>query len=80
MAEITTYICQPYIVDRKGILRADIAISCANEGMARRRADRLLEKQRAIGVVVVRQTADPDLGDYGEPEFLGRFGRVPDID
>ena len=80
MAEVTTYICQPYTADKKGVLKAEAMILCANEGAARRRADRLLENQRAVGVDVVRQTADPNLGDYSEPEFVGRFGRVPTFD
>ncbi|MBF0562267.1 MAG: hypothetical protein HQL37_09655 [Alphaproteobacteria bacterium] len=80
MAATTTYICQPYLLDRKGILRADTAIPCHSEGMARRRADRLMENKRAAGVDVIRQTADPDAGDYGEPEFLDRLGRVPVLD
>ncbi len=30
-----------------------------------------------VGVDVVRQTADPEMGDYEEPIFLQRLGNVP---
>ena len=32
----------------------------------------------AVGAHVVRVMADEEAGDYGEPEFLGVFGQVPE--
>ena len=80
MAQITKYICQPYLVRKKNILNHGAAIVCINEQSARVRAERLIENQRAAGVDVIKLTADPDAGDYGEPEYLARLGRVPALD
>jgi hypothetical protein len=30
-----------------------------------------------VGGHVVRVMADEEVGDYGEPEFLGIYGKVP---
>lgn len=77
MPSITQIICQPYRLDKSGHLRPDTAIHCSDAAVAQRRASRLIENGRAVGVDVVRQTVDENLGDYGEPEFLGRHGQVP---
>jgi hypothetical protein len=37
----------------------------------------MMEGGSIAGVDVVRQTADPEMGDYDEPEFLQRLGSVP---
>ena len=34
----------------------------------------------ALGAQVVRVTHDDDAGEFGEPEFLGKLGRVPETD
>ena len=40
----------------------------------------MMDGGSVAGVDVVRQTADPDLGDYDEPVFLDRLGSVPTIE
>ena len=36
-----------------------------------------MEGGNVVGVDVVSQTADPEMGDYDEPIFLQRLGNVP---
>ncbi len=31
-----------------------------------------------LGAQVVRMTHDDDAGEFGDPEFLGQVGRVPE--
>jgi hypothetical protein len=37
----------------------------------------MMEGGNVVGVDVVSQTADPEMGDYEEPIFLQRLGNVP---
>lgn len=49
-----------------------------NEDRAKRTARDLSQKH--AGVVAWSRTADPDMGDYGEPVELARYGEVPDME
>ncbi|MBI1209263.1 MAG: hypothetical protein GC191_18500 [Azospirillum sp.] len=80
MPNVTQYICQPYGLTPRGGLKPEPPVACTSEANARLRAERMLENHRAVGVDVVRQDADPAVGEYGEPEFLARLGRVPALD
>jgi hypothetical protein len=77
MAQETLFICQPYIVGKKGALKAQPPIACKTEAQATQRAGRMMDGGSVVGVDVVRQTADPEMGDYEEPVFLMRLGSVP---
>ena len=79
MANTTQYFCQPYSAQKGGI-KPEPAILCSSETNARLRAEKIMANNRAVGVDVVRQEADANLGEYGEPEFLVRLGRTPDVD
>lgn len=49
-----------------------------SEDRARRLARDL--STRHAGVIAWSRTADPDLGEYGEPVELARYGEVPDLE
>lgn len=80
MAQETLFICQPYIVDKKGVLKPQPPIAYKTEPQASQRAHRMMDGGSVAGVDVVRQTADPEMGDYDEPVFLLRLGSVPKAD
>jgi hypothetical protein len=80
----TLYIVQPY-ADRaagKGAprWRAGTASSFTDPNRALRAADACIGKGGTVGAFVARQTAEPDLGEWSEPEIIGRFGRVPELE
>jgi hypothetical protein len=73
-------IVQSYTRDPKGILKAELAVAAPDPEAGKQFAERLLNKlERVVGVDVVRMEADPDAGEYGEPEYLERLGEVPDL-
>jgi hypothetical protein len=80
MAQETVFICQPYSLGKRGGLKSQPPIACRGEAQALQRAQRLMDGGSVAGVDVVRQTADPEMGDYEEPVFLLRLGSVPTID
>jgi hypothetical protein len=75
----TSFIVQSYVSGARGALKAGDQVVAESEQNARARADKLMAAGRVLGVDVVRQSADPEAGDYGEPEYLLRLGRVPDL-
>jgi hypothetical protein len=77
MAQETLFICQPYVLGKKGALKPEPPIAYKTELQAAQRASRMMEGGNVVGVDVVRQTADPEMGDYDEPLFLQRLGNVP---
>jgi hypothetical protein len=75
----TAFIVQTYVSGARGALKIGDQLSCTTELAARVRADKIWALGKVLGVEVVRQTADPEAGDYGEPEHLLRLGKVPDV-
>lgn len=75
----TTFCVVTYIAGARGALKVGEQIACRDEANANSRAEKLMAGGRVLGVDVVKQTADPDAGDYGEPEYLSRLGRVPEF-
>ena len=75
----TTYIVQTYVAGARGALKVAEQIPCISEQNARARAEKLMAAGRILGVDVVKQIADPEAGEYGEPEYLARLGRVPEL-
>ena len=47
---------------------------------AQRRAEKAMASGMIVGGHVVRIMADEAAGDYGDPEFLGVYGKVPETD
>lgn len=80
MASTTHIIYQPYVAGPRGTLKPGPAISCrtAEEGL--RRAERAMNGGSILGAQVVRMTHDDDAGEFGDPQFMGTVGRVPETD
>jgi hypothetical protein len=75
----TTYVVQTYIAGARGALKVAEQIPCPSEQNGRARAEKLMAAGRILGVDLVKQIADPEAGEYGEPEYLVRLGRVPEL-
>ncbi len=78
MAASERFIFQPYVEGKRGALKAGTPIACRNAEDGQRRAEKAMAGGTIVGAQVVRVMADEEAGDYGEPEFLGIYGRVPD--
>lgn len=75
----TTFCVVSYVAGSRGSLKVGEQIACRDEANAYARAEKLMAAGKVLGVDVVKQTADPEAGDYGEPEYLSRLGRVPEF-
>lgn len=73
-------IYQPYVAGPRGSLKAGVPVACRTAAEGLRRAERALAGGSILGAQVVRMTHDDAADELGEPEFLGRVGRVPDAD
>ena len=71
-------IYQPYLAGVRGALKPGIPVVCrtADEGL--RRAERAFAGGMILGARVVRVLHDDEADEFGAPEYLGEFGRVPD--
>ena len=78
MSATERIIFQPYVTGRGNSLLHGQAVLCRNPDEARRRAEKALAGGRIAGAHIVRVLEDAAAGDYGEPEYLAEFGRVPD--
>ena len=78
MASTTRIIYQPYVAGPRGSLRAGPAIACRSPEEGLRRAERAMNTGSILGAQVVGVTHDDDAGEFGDPEFFGTVGRVPD--
>ena len=77
MAIAERIIFQPYTEGNRGAVKPGQAIACRNPEDAQRRAEKAMANGMIVGGHVVRVMADEEVGDYGEPEFLNIYGRVP---
>jgi len=84
MAQETRHIVQPYTLRRQ---RGCEPVPVPGEPLvvtggttARERAERLYQTGRYAGVDAYSVTVDEDAGDYSEPVFHVRLGRVPDYE
>jgi len=75
----TSFVVVTYIAGARGALKVAEQIPCYSEQNAYARAEKLMAAGKILGVDVVKQVADVDAGDYGEPEYLARLGRVPEF-
>lgn len=80
VASTSQIVYQPYLPGARGALKAGTAIPCrtAEEGV--RRAERAIAGGSVLGAEIVRVTHDEAADEFGEPEFLARFGRTPQAD
>ncbi len=80
MPSTSQIIYQPYLAGSRGALKAGTAVACRSAEDGLRRAERALENGSILGARIVRMTHDDDAGEFGDPEYLGEVGRVPDVD
>lgn len=80
MPSTTQIIYQPYVAGPRGTLKPGAAIACRTPEDGLRRAERALSGGSILGAQVVRMTHDDDAGEFGDPQFLGTVGRVPETD
>ena len=78
MAVAERIIFQPYTVGKRGALKPGAPVACRNPAEAERRAEKGMASGTIVGGQIVRVMADEEAGDYGEPEFLSNYGRVPE--
>jgi hypothetical protein len=78
MASSERIIFQPYVTGKRGGVIPGPPIACRNREEAARRAEKAMAAGAAIGGHVVQMTADEEVGDYGEPEYLLTVGMVPE--
>lgn len=71
-------IYQPYIAGPRGALKPGVAVVCRTTEEGVRRAERALAGGSILGARVVRVHHDDAADEFGAPEYLGEFGRVPD--
>ncbi len=77
MAVKERIIFQPYIPGRGAGVVPGQAVLCRNPDDAQRRAEKAMGGGRVVGAHIIRVLDDEASGDYGEPEYLAAFGRVP---
>lgn len=80
----TLYIVMPYADRATGNgppkWRPGPASSFPDPNRALKFAENCIGKGGTVGAIVGRQTADVDLGEWSEPEIIGRFGRTPELE
>ena len=76
--KVTRHYVQPYRTPKRSqrLVAAD-TLQAQSAAAARERARRMYATGRYAGVEAVTVTIDPDVDEYGEPEFLLRLGRTP---
>ena len=79
MAASERIIFQPYTSGRGNSLLPGEAVLCRTAENGRQRAEKAMAGGRIVGAHVIRVLEDAAAGDYGEPEYLATFGRVPEI-
>lgn len=75
MASTTYYAVQPFENARSGRSKVLQPIVANNGPDAVRKAERLAKEKG--GAIAFSRTGDDDIGDFDEPQILGRFGDVP---
>lgn len=80
MSSTTHIIYQPYTAGPRGTLKPGQAITCRTAEDGIRRAERAMAGGSIVGAQVVSLTHDDDAGEFGDPHFLGRVGKVPDTE
>jgi hypothetical protein len=70
-------IFQPYTTGRDNNVLPGQAVLCRNPEDAQQRAEKAMAGGRIVGAHILRVLDDEAAGDYGEPEYLAEFGRVP---
>ena len=78
----TRHIVQPYVLRKQRGRQAALVpadpLPVRNAQAARLRAEKLYATGRYAGVDAYSVTCDEEAGEYGEPVFHARLGRVPE--
>lgn len=75
-APVTIHVVQAF-VDIDGFPLAEEPIACQSAAQARAKA--LALKSIKLGVIAWSRTSpNPELGDWGAPAVLARYGRIPE--
>lgn len=77
MANTTYYVALPFLPGDNGPAPAE-AVECHSPGAAKRMAEALSRQAQYVGAVAFQRTGDPDTGDFGDAEVIGKYGDVPD--
>ena len=77
MAREIKHLVQPYRLEKRRLIPAD-ALPVRSAPAAKVRAEKLYGTGRYAGVDAYTVTSDDEAGEYGDPVFLVRLGRVPD--
>lgn len=75
MASTTYYAVQPFENARGGRSKVLQPIVTQSGQEAIRKAERIAKEKG--GAIAFSRTGDDDIGDFDEPQILGRFGDVP---
>jgi hypothetical protein len=70
---------QPYVAGQRGKLLAGQAVLCRSADEAGRRAEKAMASGRVLGAHIVRTFDDEATGEFGVPEYLSQYGKVPDV-
>ena len=73
----TRYIVQTYILDKKSNPVPSMAHICETQMAAERRAEKVMNSGKIIGVHLICQTGIPEFDEYEEPVVMLALGRVP---
>jgi len=71
-------IYQPYLAGARGALKPGTPITCRTQEEGMLRAEKALAGGSIVGARVVRVWHDTEADEFGDPEFLGELGRVPE--
>jgi len=71
-------IYQPYVAGARGALKPGTAVVCRTPEEGARRAEKALAGGSIVGARVVRVLHDSATDEFGDPEYLGEFGQVPE--
>ena len=76
MALTTYYVALPFIASEEGPVPVE-AVECQSASLSKATAYALSLKRLYVGSVAFQRTGDPDQGQFGDAEIIGRFGETP---
>jgi len=79
LTDTSQIVFQPYLSGARGNLKAGTAVACRTPEEGIRRAERAMAGGSIVGAEVVRVTHDEAADEFGEPEFLAKLGRTPEM-
>jgi hypothetical protein len=76
MPSTTYYVALPFIDSEDGPVPVE-PVECQSAGGAKSTAAALERDAKYVGAVAFQRTGDPDTGDFGDAEIIGRYGETP---